>query len=150
MNNTKWEERLQALTHILTHPTTTPSLHSQFFIYTQLPSNYNLDYYPPILASKSTQLKWAFSLFLHKLLRFGVPQTSWRSKCPYQIPPPLILAKGVEEAKWDDDEGKKEYVIKRMRKRRLGNTINPLIPIMIPNMLVLSLLFWIPSPDNRF
>ncbi|KAK1378708.1 Glycogen phosphorylase 1-like [Heracleum sosnowskyi] len=147
MKNTKWEQRLQVLTHILTHPTTTPSLHSQILISTQLPSNYNLDYYPPILSSKSTQLKWTFSLFLNKVSRFGLPQTSWRSKCPYQIPPPLILAKGVEEAKWGDEE-KREYVSKRMRKRRLGNNINPLIPILVPNMLLLSLLLWNPYPDE--
>ncbi|XP_074340237.1 uncharacterized protein LOC141677974 [Apium graveolens] len=149
MKNTKWERRLEVVTHVLTHPTTTPSLHSQILISTLLPSNYyTIDSYPPIFSSKSTQLRWALSLFLDKVSRFGAPPTSWRSKCPYHIPPPLILAKGVEEAKWEDVE-KREYVSKRMRKRRLGNNINPLVPILVPNILLLSLLLWNPYPDEN-
>ncbi|KAJ0083112.1 hypothetical protein Patl1_10648 [Pistacia atlantica] len=105
MDDTTWEQKLQALTHILTSPTTSPSLYSQFFISTQIPCYINWDY-PPILCNKPTfpplLLRWGFSLFLKRVSRFGLPHTSWRSKCPYQQPPPLILSKGVEEAQWGD------------------------------------------------
>lgn len=154
MENTRWEQRLQALTHILTtHPTTTPSLHSQFLISTQIPCYLSWDY-PPILCPQSTttfpplQLRWAFSLFLKRVSRFGLPETSWRSKCPFQQPPPLILAKGVEEAQWGDEQ-KREYVRKRLRMKRRGTDVNPLIPVLVPNMLLLSLLFWNPFSSDE-
>uniref|UniRef100_A0A7C8Z693 Uncharacterized protein n=1 Tax=Opuntia streptacantha TaxID=393608 RepID=A0A7C8Z693_OPUST len=125
MEDTTWEQRSQALTHILTSPTTNPSLDSQFFISTQVPCYLNWDY-PPLLCSKphpETYLrKWAFSLFLKRVSRLGQPLTSWRSKCPYHQPPPLILAKGVEEARWDD-QGKKQYVRKRLARKRLQSEI---------------------------
>lgn len=73
----------------------------------------------------------------------GLPQTSWRSKCPFQQPPPLILAEGVEEARWGKEE-RIAYVRKRMARKPLGRDVNPLIPILIPNFLVLSLMFWSP------
>ncbi|XP_065878831.1 uncharacterized protein [Euphorbia lathyris] len=154
MEKTTWEQRIIALTHILTSPTTTPPLYSQFFISTQIPSYFKWEFYPPILCFKDTErtylsghLKWGFSLFLKRVSRLGFPQTSWRSKCPYQQPPPLILAKGVEEAEWGDDQ-KREYVRKRMKRRRYGSSVvNPLIPILVPNMLLLSLLLWNPFPD---
>ncbi|WCJ27089.1 hypothetical protein M5689_008863 [Euphorbia peplus] len=148
MEKTTWEERQIALTHILTSPTTTPPLYSQFFISTQIPSYFKWDYYPPILTfqnSGNSHLNWGISLFLKRVSRMGFPQTSWRSKCPYQQPPPLILAKGVEEAEWADEK-KREYVRKRMRRGRYGKNVNPLIPILIPNLLLLSLLLWNPFP----
>ncbi|THF97871.1 uncharacterized protein LOC114299149 [Camellia sinensis] len=150
MEETTWEQKIQALTHILTHPTTTPTLHSQLFISSQIPCYLNWDY-PPLLCPKSTttfpplHLRWAFSLFLKRVSRFGLPHTSWRSKCPYQQPPPLILAKGLEEAKWDDEE-KREYVRKRLRRKRVGSDVHPLIPILVPNLLLFSLLLWNPFP----
>lgn len=151
MEETNWEQRIHALTHILTNPTKTPPLHSQFFISTQIPCYIKWDY-PPILCRKSDatfpplHLRWAFSQYLERVLRLGAPMISWRCKCPYQIPPPLILAKGVEEAKWGDEE-KREYVRKRLRRKRLGNYINPLIPILIPNLLLFSILLWNPVPE---
>lgn len=111
-----WEQRHHALTHILTHPpTTTPSLHSQFFISTQIPSTYlhfhsNSDY-PPLF---NHQFRWAFRLFLRRVSRL---EASWRAKCPYQQPPPLVLAKGVQPPKWGDED-KREYVKKRLRRKR--------------------------------
>lgn len=150
MEDTTWEQRSQALTHILTSPTTNPSLHSQFFISTQIPCYLNWDY-PPLLCSKphpQTYLrKWVFSLFLKRLSRLGQPLTSWRSKCPYYQPPPLILAKGVEEARWDD-QGKKQYVRKRLARKRLRSEVHPLIPVMLPNILLFSLLLWNPFPEH--
>lgn len=154
MEDTTWEQRLQALTHILTSPTNTvtPPLHSQFFISNQIPCYLNWDY-PPILCNKfnstfpSLHLKWGFSLFLKRVSRFGLPQTSWRSKCPFQQPPPLILAKGVEEAQWGEEQ-RRQYVRKRLSRKRLGSDVHPLIPILVPNLFLFSLLLWKPFPDR--
>ncbi|XVF25753.1 hypothetical protein REPUB_Repub13aG0240800 [Reevesia pubescens] len=151
MEDTTWEQKLQALTHILTNPTTSPPLHSQFFISTQIPCYLNWDY-PPILCKKpnndtfpSLHLKWGFSLFLKRVSRLGLAETSWRSKCPYFQPPPLILAKGVEEAQWGDGQ-KREYVWKRLRRKRIVSGVHPLIPILIPDLLLFSLLLFNPFP----
>ncbi|KAK2642374.1 hypothetical protein Ddye_024137 [Dipteronia dyeriana] len=153
MEETTWEQRIQALTHILTSPTTTPSLHSQLFISTRIPCYLNWDY-PPLLCTKPSAdgfpclyLRWGFSLFLKRVSRLGLPHTSWRSKCPYQQPPPVILAVGVEEAEWGDEQ-RREYVRKRMRRRRLGINVNPLIATVLPNLMLLSLLLWNPFHDN--
>ncbi|GAB2298643.1 hypothetical protein Dimus_032712 [Dionaea muscipula] len=147
MEGTRWEERLHALIHILTSPTTSPSLHSQLFIATQLPSYLHWHHYPPLLAPTTIYLRWGFSLFLKRVSRFGLPMTSWRSKCPYQLPPPLILAKGVEEAQWGDDE-MRAYARKRLFRKRLRSDVNPWIVLLVPNLLALSLLLWNPFPDN--
>ncbi|KAK8551517.1 hypothetical protein V6N13_119975 [Hibiscus sabdariffa] len=151
MEEATWEQKLQALTHILTSPTTSPPLHSQLFISTQVPCFLNWDF-PPILCNKpksdafpSLHLKWGFSLFLKRVSRLGLPETSWRSKCPYSQPPPLILAKGVDEAQWGDAQ-KREYVRKRLRRKRLGSDVNPLIPILIPDFLLFSMLLFNPFP----
>lgn len=152
MEKTSWVQRLNALTHILTNPTTTPPLHSQLFIATQIPCYLNWDY-PPLLCPQSSTaaaalsppplMRWAFSQFLKRARRFGLPETSWRSKCPYQLPPPLVLAKGMEEARWGEEE-RINYVRTRLRRKRLGSNVNPLIPIIVPNLLLFSLLFWDP------
>ncbi|KAL7603556.1 uncharacterized protein LOC111894987 [Lactuca sativa] len=139
MEETTWEQRHHALTHILTHHTTTPSLHAQFFIATQIPCYLDWEY-PPILCPKHHEFRWALSLFMK---RVSVKKASWRSKCPYQLPQPLVLAKGVEEPKWGEED-KIEYVKKRLRRKRLGNYINPWIPILLPNLVVMSFLFWDP------
>ncbi|XP_057464227.1 uncharacterized protein LOC130754003 [Actinidia eriantha] len=152
MEDTTWEQKLQAVTHILTHPTTTPTLHSQLFISSQIPCYLNWDY-PPLLCPTTTfpppHLRWALSLFLKRVSRFGLPHTSWRSKCPYQQPPPLVLAKGVEEAHWSDEEKKREYVQKRIRRRRLVSDVPPLIPFLVPNLLAFTLLLWNPFPQYK-
>ncbi|AES63889.1 transmembrane protein, putative [Medicago truncatula] len=143
MENTTWEQKLQALTHILTNPTTTPTLHSQFFIATQIPCYLEWDY-PPILCSNPSLLKkWEFSFFLKRVITMGIPKTSWRSKCPFQQPPPLILAEGVEEAQWGVEQ-RKSYVRKRLARKPLGTNVNPLVPILLPNILLLSLMIWNP------
>lgn len=91
-------------------------------------------------------MRWGLSLFLKRVSTLGLPQTSWRSKCPYQQPPPLVLAKGVEEAKWEDEEIR-EYVKKRLKRKRLGSDMNPLIPTLLPNLVLFSLLLWNPFPE---
>lgn len=148
MDDTTWEQKLQALTHVLTSPTNSPPLHSQLFVSSQIPCYLNWDY-PPVFCTKFRYIhwRWGLSLFLRRVSGFGLPQTSWRSKCPYQQPPPLTLAKGVEEAVWGDEE-KREYVRKRLRRKRLGCHVNPLIPILVPNLLLLSLFFWDPFAAN--
>ncbi|XP_021726588.1 uncharacterized protein LOC110693771 [Chenopodium quinoa] len=146
MEDTTWEQKFTALTHILTNPTTNPSLHSQYFIANQIPCYLNWDF-PPLLCPKyqnnpTFNLKWSFSLFLKRL---RAPPISWRSKCPYSQPPPLILGKGVEEAKWDD-ESKRLYFRKRLFRKKLVSEVNPLIPILVPNVLLVWVLFWGPIP----
>ena len=149
MEGTTWEQRLQTLTHILTSPTCTPNLHSQFFIATQIPCYLKWDY-PPFLCSDPSLLKrWGWSLFLKRVFRMGPPQTSWRSKCPFQQPPPLILAKGVEEARWGHEQ-RRAYARKRLARKQLGTNVNPLIPIVIPNLLLLSLVFWNPFRSEGY
>ncbi|KAF6155892.1 hypothetical protein GIB67_039223 [Kingdonia uniflora] len=149
MEETSWNQRLQALTHILTHPTTTPSLHSQLFISTQIPCYLNWDY-PPLFCNKSSNtfpslhLQWAFFIFLKRVSRFGYPETSWRYKCPFQQPPPLVLAKGVNEApaKWGEEERKEYFRGRLRRKRRRGSSVSPWVPFLVPNLLLLSVLWW--------
>ncbi|KAL8032552.1 hypothetical protein ABFX02_13G103700 [Erythranthe guttata] len=155
MENTSWEQKVNALTHILTNSTTTsPSLHSQLFIATQIPCYLNWNY-PPLLCHHSSAassppplMRWALFQFLKRASRLGLPETSWRSKCPYQLPPPLVLAEGLKEAEWGGEERKK-YVRERLRRKRLGSNVNPLIPIVVPNLLLLSLLFWDPIPFDH-
>ncbi|ESW20118.1 hypothetical protein PHAVU_006G182500 [Phaseolus vulgaris] len=144
MEEASWEQRLQALTHILTSPTTTPSLHSQFFIATQIPCYLNWDY-PPFLCSNPNILrKWLCSFFLKRVLGTAPPQTSWRSKCPFHQPQPLILAEGLQDPNWAPQE-RRAYVRKRMA-RKLRKNVNPALYILIPNLLLLSLMIWNPFP----
>ncbi|XP_073026469.1 uncharacterized protein [Primulina eburnea] len=146
MEKTSWEQRMNVLTHVLTTRSTSPPLHSQLFIATQIPC------YPPLFSHQSSSaafppplLEWIVSRFLERISTFGLHQASWRSRSPFQLPRPLVLAEGVEVAQWSEEE-KREYAWKRFHRRRLGNNVNPWIPIVIPNMLLLSLLFWDPIP----
>ncbi|KAJ8643301.1 hypothetical protein MRB53_005049 [Persea americana] len=76
---------------------------------------------------------------------FGFPETSWRCKCPFQQPPPLMLAVGVEPAPSQfGDEQRMEYLRKRLTRKRLRSSILPVIPFIVPNMLLLLLLMWNP------
>ncbi|XP_054781220.1 uncharacterized protein LOC129288596 [Prosopis cineraria] len=148
MENTTWTQRLHALTHILTSPTATPTLHSQFFLSGQIPCYLNWDY-PPILCPKPSILtRWSLSLFLRRIFRLGPPKTSWRCKCPFQQPPPLVLAKGLEEAQWGEQE-RREYVRKRLARKRLVRNVNPVIPVLLPNLFLLSLLLWDPFRSSN-
>jgi len=49
----------------------------------------------------------------------------------------------VEEARWGDQESR-EYARKRLARERIVRNVNPLIPVLIPNLLLLSLLLWNP------
>ncbi|XP_020230949.1 uncharacterized protein LOC109811578 [Cajanus cajan] len=142
MEESTWEQRVQALTHILTSPTRTPNLHSQFFMATQIPCYLNWDY-PPILCPNPSLLKtWVSSLFLKTLFGKSPPQTSWRSQCPFHQPPPLILAHGLQEPHWGAQQ-RRDYVRNRF-SRTLRRNVNPLVHILIPNLFLLSLMIWNP------
>lgn len=148
MEESTWEQRFHVLTHILTHPTTSPSLHSQILVSTQIPCYLTWDF-PPFLCIRESKvpllLQWGFSLFFKRVSRLGFPETSWCCKCPFQQPPPLILAVGVDPAppQWGDEQ-RIEYFRKRMRRKRLCSTVPPVIPFIVPNMLLLLLLMWNP------
>ncbi|GLT80923.1 hypothetical protein SLA2020_523340 [Shorea laevis] len=151
MEDQNWEQKLQTLTHILTNPTTAPPLHSQFFVSKQIPCYLNWNY-PPVLCTKpnsetfpSLHFRWGFSLFLKTVARLGLPETSWWCKCPYQQPPPLILSKGVEEARWDDEQ-RREHARRRLRRKRLVSNVHPAIPVLVPNLIAILLLFYHPVP----
>ncbi|XP_027933222.1 uncharacterized protein LOC114188781 [Vigna unguiculata] len=142
MEEAPWEQRLQALTHILTSPTTTPSLHSQFFIATQIPCYINWDY-PPFLCSNPNFLTtWLRSFFLKRLFGTAPPHTSWRSKCPFHQPQPLILAQGLDHPNWERQQ-RRAYVRERMA-RKLRKNVNPVLHIVMPNLVFLSLMIWNP------
>ncbi|KAL9243631.1 hypothetical protein vseg_017492 [Gypsophila vaccaria] len=151
MEDTRWEERLNTVTHILTTPTTTPTLHSQYLISTQLPCYLNWDYPPLLCPHPNTLLKWTISSFFLKRLPFfgrahAHPLTSWRSKCPYSLPTPLLLAHGVHPPMWDD-ESKRLFLRSRLRRRRLQSRVNPWVPFLGPNLFLFSLLLWNPFPE---
>ncbi|XP_010928503.1 uncharacterized protein [Elaeis guineensis] len=151
-----WEQRIQALTHILTNPTTAPSLHSQLFVATHIPCFLRWDY-PPFLCPAASSpfpsplLRWSFSLFLSRAARLGLPRSSWRSKCPFQQPPPLVLSSAVEAAppRWGPEE-RRAYFRRRLRRGRLGVRVPPILVFAVPNLALLSLLFWDPTWLRRW
>ncbi|XP_072982381.1 uncharacterized protein [Typha latifolia] len=142
-----WEQRIHTLTHILIHQTTTPSFHSQLFVASQVPCFLNWDY-PPFLCPSNHSfppplLRWSFSLFLSRAVRLGQPITTWRSKCPFQQPPPLVLSSAVDPApqRWGPEE-RRAYFRKRLRRGRIGIRVPPLLILVVPNLALLSLLLW--------
>lgn len=155
MAETKWGDDAHVLTHLLTSPTLSPSLHSQLLVSSHFPCYLNWDF-PPFLCHHPTRaaggiiplplhLTWGLSLFLKRVARFGLPETSWRCKCPFQQPPPLLLAAGVEPAPASlGPEQRRGYVRRRLRRRRLSSDVHPLIPLVVPNVLLLLLLYWNP------
>ncbi|XP_010469413.1 PREDICTED: uncharacterized protein LOC104749468 [Camelina sativa] len=143
MEETTWEQRLQAVTHILTNPTTKPSLHSQFLIGILIPSYTSWDY-PPVYSQKHLRRQWWVSQFIKRVSRLGLPDTTWRSNCPYYQPAAAVMA--VEEGRWGKEE-RIEYARKRLRRKRLVNEVNPYIPLLVPNLLLFTLLLWDPVPE---
>ncbi|KAK7412379.1 hypothetical protein VNO78_03835 [Psophocarpus tetragonolobus] len=140
MEESTWEQRVEALTHILTSPTGRPSLDSQWFIGTQMPCYLNWDY-PPFLCTSNRGLinKWLLNRVLGRR-----PPPSWRSKCPFHQPPPLILAHGLHPPLWSPLQ-RRAFVRNRFSRPRRKH-INPLFPILIPNLFLFSLLIWNPFP----
>ncbi|PKA67142.1 hypothetical protein AXF42_Ash004634 [Apostasia shenzhenica] len=142
-----WGDCIDTLTHILTYPTTTPSLHSQLFVASRVPCFLRWDY-PPFLCPDPTPtiLRWAEGLFRRRVAKFGRLQASWRSKCPFQQPPPLVLSTAVKPAppRWMP-ENLREHFRQRIQRGRLGLRVSPLLVVTVPNLLLLLLLFCDPD-----
>ncbi|KAK8448991.1 hypothetical protein SEVIR_7G143800v4 [Setaria viridis] len=102
-----WAQRAEALTHILTHPSHSPSLHSQLFLASRVPCPGSAASYPPFLCPGASLLRWALaSVFLPRAARLCLPPSSWRSRCPFQLPPPLVPSVAIEPApeRWGEAE----------------------------------------------
>uniref|UniRef100_A0ACD5V7N6 Uncharacterized protein n=1 Tax=Avena sativa TaxID=4498 RepID=A0ACD5V7N6_AVESA len=114
-----WAQRTEALTHILTHPSHSPSLHSQLFLASRVPCPPRGSSYPPFLCPGASLLRWALtSVFLPRASRLGLPPSSWRSRCPFQLPPPLVPSAAIEQApeRWGEAEIK-AYAQRRRARR---------------------------------
>jgi len=125
-----WAQRTEALTHILTHPSHSPSLHSQLFLASRVPCPGSASSYPPFLCPGASLLRWALaSVFLPRAARLGLPPSSWRSRCPFQLPPPLVPSAAIEPApeRWGDAE--LAAYARRRRARRGPLTTRPPVSV---------------------
>ncbi|XP_039146893.1 LOW QUALITY PROTEIN: uncharacterized protein LOC120284164 [Dioscorea cayenensis subsp. rotundata] len=140
-----WEQKLQALTHILTHPTSTPSLHSQLFIASRVPCFLFWDYPPFLCSPNPPMLHWVLSLFFSRVSTFGLPAFSWRSSCPFLQPPPPFLSPAVVTApvRWGSEE-RRDWARRRLRRGQLGLRLHPFVVISVPNLVLLALLLYDP------
>ncbi|RLM75194.1 uncharacterized protein C2845_PM15G11650 [Panicum miliaceum] len=125
-----WAQRAEALTHILIHPSHSPSLHSQLFLASRVPcppsGPGSTTSYPPFLCPGASLLRWALaSVFLPRAARLCLPPSSWRSRCPFQLPPPLVPSAAIEPApeRWGDAE--LAAYARRRRARRGPLTARP-------------------------
>ncbi|XP_078438454.1 uncharacterized protein LOC144708880 [Wolffia australiana] len=145
MEETGWEQRLRATTHLLSSPpaeTASTSIHSQLFLAACAPSYARWDF-PPFLAPLPL-LPWSLSFFLSRL-RHSPPSPSWRSKCPFQQPPPLFLSPAVDPPPSPPSaDALRRYFRRRLRRRRPGFDLPGPVVVLIPNLLLFSLLFWDP------
>ncbi|XP_062186198.1 uncharacterized protein LOC133889751 [Phragmites australis] len=153
-----WAQRAEALTHILTHPSHSPSLHSQLFLASRVPCppqgpGYTTTY-PPFLCPGASLLRWALaSVFLPRAARLCLPPSSWRSRCPFQLPPPLVPSSGIEPApeRWAEDE--LSGYARRRRARRGPVRARPPLSVAgvvfttVPNIVIIAViireLFWV-------
>ncbi|CAN6239829.1 unnamed protein product [Urochloa humidicola] len=129
-----WAQRAEALTHILTHPSHSPSLHSQLLLASRVPCPPpGPTPYPPFLcpgAGGASLFRWALaSVFLPRATRLGLPPSSWRSRCPFQLPPPLVPSAAIEPApeRWGDAE--LTAYARRRRARRGPLTARPPVSV---------------------
>ncbi|WOL12351.1 hypothetical protein Cni_G21117 [Canna indica] len=143
-------QRFHVLTHILTYPTTAPSLHSQLFVASQVPCFLSWEY-PPFLCRQaaatfpSPLLRWSVALFLRRASRLCLAASSWRSKCPFQQPPPLVLSSAVDPPPPRlGPEERRERFRKRLRRGRIGIRVPEVLAFAVPNLALLSLLLWDP------
>ncbi|XP_031482118.1 uncharacterized protein LOC116252155 [Nymphaea colorata] len=154
MEETTLEERSRVLAHILTVPTTQPSLYDQFFISRQMPCYLKWDY-PPVFCKRNNNgwlplhFQYGLLLFFRRCVKLGLPETSWRCKCPFQQPPPLTIAKGVEPASLQlNTEKKRELARKILNRKRWISRVHPLIPFLVPNVALFMLFFHNPLPEE--
>ncbi|XP_020598902.1 uncharacterized protein LOC110038405 [Phalaenopsis equestris] len=154
-----WEDRIETLTHLLIHPTKTPSLHSQLFVAARFPCFLRWDY-PPFLCEPDAPetLRWSTALFLRRVTGFERPTASWRSKCPFQIPPPMVLSCAEEPApaRWEPEVLRERLRrrlrrggMRRLRRGRLGLRVPPLLVVAVPNLVLLLFLFCDPNWAQR-
>lgn len=156
MEETGWEDRMRAVTHILTSPPSevaAPPLHSQVFLAAAAPCYARWDF-PPFLCPRGEGgllpatprlLSWSVAFFLSSLGRRRPYAASWRSKCPFQQPPPLVVSAAVEPAPpRRSPEEMRAYFRRRLRRRRPGVELPALVAVVAPNMLLFSLLLWDP------
>ncbi|KAF8715067.1 hypothetical protein HU200_027614 [Digitaria exilis] len=153
-----WAQRAEALTHILTHPSHSPSLHSQLFVASRVPcppsGPGSTTPYPPFLCPGASLLRWALaSVFLPRAARLCLPPSSWRSRCPFQLPPPLVPSVGIEPApeRWGDAE--LAAYARRRRARRGPLTARPpvsvagvvfvTVPCVVITVAAIRELFWV-------
>ncbi|KAM3387602.1 hypothetical protein ACQJBY_010444 [Aegilops geniculata] len=149
-----WAQRTEALTHILTHPSHSPSLHSQLFLASRVPCPPRGSSYPPFLCPGASLLRWALtSVFLPRAARLGLPPSSWRSRCPFQLPPPLVPSAGIEPApeRWSESE-LRGYAQRRRARRGPMRTRPPVsmagvVLTTVPNIVIIVVimreLFWV-------
>ncbi|PUZ47612.1 hypothetical protein GQ55_7G180300 [Panicum hallii var. hallii] len=155
-----WAQRAEALTHILTHPSHSPSLHSQLFLASRVPcppsGPGSTASYPPFLCPGASLLRWALtSVFLPRAARLCLPPSSWRSRCPFQLPPPLVPSAAIEPApeRWGDAE--LSAYARRRRARRGPLTARPpmsvagvvltTVPCVVIVVAFIRELFWVQS-----
>uniref|UniRef100_A0ACD5UC17 Uncharacterized protein n=1 Tax=Avena sativa TaxID=4498 RepID=A0ACD5UC17_AVESA len=149
-----WAQRTEALTHILTHPSHSPSLHSQLFLASRVPCPPRGSSYPPFLCPGASLLRWSLtSVFLPRASRLGLPPSSWRSRCPFQLPPPLVPSAAIEPApeRWGEAE-LKAYAQRRRARRGPMSTRPPVsvagvVLTTVPNVVIIAVimreLFWV-------
>jgi hypothetical protein len=149
-----WVQRVEALTHILTHPSHSPSLHSQLFLASRVPCPGVTASYPPFLCPGASLLRWALtSVFLPRVARLCLPHSSWRSRCPFQLPPPLVTSAGVETAPERWGEAELTGYARRRRERRGPARVRPPLSVAgvvfttVPSIVIVAVfireLFWV-------
>uniref|UniRef100_A0A0A9D8D6 Uncharacterized protein n=1 Tax=Arundo donax TaxID=35708 RepID=A0A0A9D8D6_ARUDO len=154
-----WAQRAEALTHVLTHPSHSPSLHSQLFLASRVPCppqgpGTATTSYPPFLCPGASLLRWALTaVFLPRSARLCLPPSSWRSRCPFQHPPPLVPSAGIEPApeRWGEAE-LRDYARRRRARRGPVRARPPLsvagvVLTTVPNIVIIAViireLFWV-------
>ncbi|KAL6882564.1 hypothetical protein ACP4OV_011254 [Aristida adscensionis] len=140
-----WAQRTAALTHILTHPSHAPSLHSQLFLASRAPCPPPGTSWPPFLCPGASLLRWAVAaVFLPRAARLGLPPSSWRSRCPFQIPPPLVPSAAIEPApeRWGEEE-LSAYARRRRARRgpmmaRPPHSVAGVVLATVPNVVIVA------------
>ncbi|CAM0904205.1 unnamed protein product [Alopecurus aequalis] len=149
-----WAQRTEALTHILTDPSHSPSLHSQLFLASRVPCPPRGSSYPPFLCPGASLLRWAFtSVFLPRVARLSLPPSSWRSRCPFQLPSPLVPSTAIEPAPERWGEAELRGYAQRRRARRGPMKARPPVSVAgvvlttVPNIVIIAVivreLFWV-------
>ncbi|XP_015691737.2 uncharacterized protein LOC102721636 [Oryza brachyantha] len=149
-----WPERAEALTHVLTNPSHSPSLHSQLFLASRVPCPPAGSTYPPFLCPGAGLLRWALaSVFLPRVARLCLPPSSWRSRCPFQLPPPIVSSIGIEQApeRWSEAElrayARRQRVLRGPMRARPPHSVAGAVLTIVPNVVIVAAvireLFWV-------